>query len=497
MTTEPPQLNLDIAPRLDRLLGILAIAQWVTGIGLALWLTPYTWAGTEAAVHNHVWFAVVVGGLAACVPFWLSIKRPGALQTRIAFAVTQVLFTTIFTHVSGGRDEAHFHFFISFTILSLYADTRVMLVAFVAIVLDHGLRTMLVPYSVFGDVASPLFSLVRHGLWAISVTAFCMWGCRIQQCVSRSLHQHVMDASDARKNLEATLEAVRTASESIRESATTLSSSSSQTNEDARLVAEEAQRARQEAIANESSMEELSAEVQLSFERTRRVADETNRMNESVGALVEQASSAAELAADGERRAASGNQALEELDQAASEIGRVVDVIQEIAEQTNLLALNATIEAARAGDAGRGFAVVAEEVKELARQSAAAAGDIRGRIEHMQQSSNLAVSGFRSIDDVVQRMRDFTTHVEEIANTQRTASEQIASATTEDSMGVETMRKQSSSAQTNAADIRSVLETVGERSTATSHRTAEMLEAVEGMARLAVELAERATQTAQ
>ena len=75
-----------------------------------------------------------------------------------------------------------------------------------------------------------------------------------------------------------------------------------------------------------------------------------------------------------------------------SEIGKVIEVIQDIAEQTNLLALNATIEAARAGDAGKGFAVVATEVKELAKQTAAATEDIRRRIEGIQTSTGQAVA---------------------------------------------------------------------------------------------------------
>ncbi len=43
-----------------------------------------------------------------------------------------------------------------------------------------------------------------------------------------------------------------------------------------------------------------------------------------------------------------------------------------MSDQVNLLALNATIEGARAGEAGKGFAVVAQEIKELAKQAAAA-----------------------------------------------------------------------------------------------------------------------------
>ncbi len=83
-----------------------------------------------------------------------------------------------------------------------------------------------------------------------------------------------------------------------------------------------------------------------------------------------------------------GNEKLQELKGSIQEIGRcseqistIIEAIEDIASQTNLLALNAAIEAARAGEAGRGFAVVAEQVKNLANESANAAGRTTELIE--------------------------------------------------------------------------------------------------------------------
>jgi methyl-accepting chemotaxis protein len=119
------------------------------------------------------------------------------------------------------------------------------------------------------------------------------------------------------------------------------------------------------------------------------------------------------------------NQAVTRLGTSSAEIGEVVQMITAIAGQTNLLALNATIEAARAGDAGRGFAVVAGEVKELAKQTARATENIRGRVNAIQLDTTAAVEAIDRISEVIGEISHQQATIAAAVRTQETTTREI------------------------------------------------------------------------
>lgn len=142
-----------------------------------------------------------------------------------------------------------------------------------------------------------------------------------------------------------------------------------------------------------AQLEQAAHEVARNASETAVQTREANIISTRLAAMVEQSVASTQSVAD---EIGNANEAMETLAERTSDIGSVLDVIEAIAEQTNLLALNAAIEAARAGEQGRGFAVVADEVRNLARRTQEAIGQISSMTDGLQSDSSAAMNAMRS-----------------------------------------------------------------------------------------------------
>jgi methyl-accepting chemotaxis protein len=148
-----------------------------------------------------------------------------------------------------------------------------------------------------------------------------------------------------------------------------------------------------------------AATVSESLQQTSRSMDDLSMASSEIASSVGvSAASVAEVL----EMSMHANSVINSLGESSRKIGEIIEVINDIAEQTNLLALNATIEAARAGEAGKGFAVVAGEVKELAKQTGLATGEIAAMVNAIQTDTQKAVEAVEEIGDKISSVTDMT-----------------------------------------------------------------------------------------
>lgn len=159
--------QLAVYKRTDRMFAYLMLVQWVMSVLVALWISPRTWAGTISDVHVHVWAALFLGGLITAFPVALAFFEPGRAITRHAIGVGQILMSCLLIHLTGGRIETHFHVFCSLAFLSLYRDWRVLILPTIIVGVDHFVRGLIWPQSVYGiNVVQP-YRWLEHVGWVL------------------------------------------------------------------------------------------------------------------------------------------------------------------------------------------------------------------------------------------------------------------------------------------------------------------------------------------
>jgi len=237
---------------------------------------------------------------------------------------------------------------------------------------------------------------------------------------NRNLNSQVLEDSRAREDrtrqIEASVDAFRTAIGGVLRAVTDNATSMRGT---AETIASVAADASGRAIAASGATEQASSNVSA----VAGAAEELSASVEEIGRQVRQSASAVEQAG---LRTEKSISEIEGLAAATQRIDGVLNLIQTIAEQTNLLALNATIEAARAGDAGRGFAVVAHEVKALAEQTAKATTEIGQNVGLIQTSTKNSVDAVREIGNAVREINDVTSAISNAISQQDLATREIS-----------------------------------------------------------------------
>lgn len=133
------------------------------------------------------------------------------------------------------------------------------------------------------------------------------------------------------------------------------------------------------------------------------------------------ASGAGEALMAGNAKMQELKEAINEISKRSEEISTIIGTIEDIANQTNLLSLNAAIEAARAGEAGRGFAVVADQVKNLAEESAKAAGEttllIQKTVEAVDKGIAIADATAADMEEIMIGARTATDKMQQMSVT--------------------------------------------------------------------------------
>ncbi len=150
-----------------------------------------------------------------------------------------------------------------------------------------------------------------------------------------------------------------------------------------------------------ANIHSVSAAMEQSSSNVAMVASAAEEMTVTVNEIGQNAEKARSVSEGAVRQSKLTLDKVASLGDSARKVGKVTETITEISEQTNLLALNATIEAARAGEAGKGFAVVANEIKELARQTAAATVEIKNQIDAMQTTTHSTIKDIDKIAEVI------------------------------------------------------------------------------------------------
>ena len=243
-----------------------------------------------------------------------------------------------------------------------------------------------------------------------------------------------------------TSESLTDASGMLTETANQQAAGAEETNVQAHTVAA----AGEQLATNSKVMSNSANEITQSATSVSTALEE---MSSSISEVARNCAQESQIARKADQQARQTRDLMVKLDESARQIGKIVELINQIAEQTNLLALNATIEAASAGEAGRGFAVVANEVKELARQSAAATDDIRRQVSLIQENTANSMEAIDDVASVIEQVSQIASSIAAAVEEQSATTSEIVRSLHGVTSSTKTLSENVQSASSGASEV--------------------------------------------
>jgi methyl-accepting chemotaxis protein len=237
-----------------------------------------------------------------------------------------------------------------------------------------------------------------------------------------------------------------------------------------------------------TNFQSVSAAMEQSTSNVNMIASSTEEMTATVNEIAESAEKARIITDAAVKQSQETSAKMSDLGESAKKIGRVTETITEISEQTNLLALNATIEAARAGEAGKGFAVVANEIKELARQTAAATVDIKNQISEMQATTGATIEDIAKISNVIVEINSVINAIATAVEEQSAATGEIAGNIAQASQGIAEVNENVAQSTVVVTDITRDVTEISRQSTQVGEGSAQVQTSAQTLSELAVQL---------
>lgn len=157
---------------MDRIMIWLLAAEWVGMIVTALVVSPRTWSADESRINPHLWAAILAGPAFILPAIGIALLYPARSLTRHTIAVAQLLVSSVLIDCTGGRIETHFHIFGSLAILACYNDWRILLAASSVTAIDHFVRGIWWPQSIYGVLTVSPWRWLEHIWWVLFEDSF-------------------------------------------------------------------------------------------------------------------------------------------------------------------------------------------------------------------------------------------------------------------------------------------------------------------------------------